>query len=146
MSPTSTAPPPDNPQRGRRIEYLPRMFRLTAEDALAAAVGAPSWVQRRRRLEAACERARRQIARAWRLTPPEAWPAAAAAWDLSKPNREIEAYNRWYPVERNLPMTPEFRDFVDEDGRWRPLPRLDAAWVLASFPAEGAGTDLGTGG
>jgi hypothetical protein len=138
--------PPGNPLEGKRIEYLPRLFRLTAADALAAAVGAPSWVQRRRRLEAACERARREIGRAWRHTPPAAWPAVAAGWDLSRPNREIEAYNRWYPVERNLPMTPEFRDFVDEGVRWRPLPLLDAAWVLAAFPAEGAGADRETGG
>ncbi|MBN1334635.1 MAG: hypothetical protein JXB39_01610 [Deltaproteobacteria bacterium] len=142
MTPPAAAPPPDHPLKGKRIEYLPRMFRLTAADALLAAAGAPAWVQRRRRVEAACERARRAIARAWRRTPPAEWPAVASTWDLSRPNREIVSYNRWYPVERNLPMTPEFRDFVDEDGRWRPLPLLDADWVLAAFPAEGAGADL----
>ena len=134
-----TSKPDANPFRGRPIAFLPRLFKLTQEERMRGAMGVPYWVHRRKRLEKKTENLRKDLERRWWITPPAAWADVAAGWDLSAVNREIERYNLYYPIERNLPMDPRSREMVDGDTRWIPRPPLDAAWILAEYPAEKAG-------
>jgi hypothetical protein len=63
------------------------------------------------------------------------WRAVAESWDFTAVNELIERHNRWYPVEARLAMDPRTRDFVKVGGRPYRREPLDAAWVLARFPA-----------
>src|SRR5204862_7927 len=63
------------------------------------------------------------------------WHAVAERWDFGDVNDLIERHNRWYPVESRLAMDPRSRDFVKVGGRPYQREPLDAAWVLARFPA-----------
>ena len=66
---------------------------------------------------------------------PKSWKRIAARWNFSEVNDLIERHNRWYPVEARLPMDPRSRDFVKVGGRDYRREPLDAAWILAHFPA-----------
>jgi len=131
--------PDTNPFRGRPLELRPLPFTLTMEEKMRGAMGVPSWVRRRRKLEISMEQLRTDLDRRWSLTATEDWTAIAQAWDLSPINREIERFNRFYPIERNLPLDPRTRKMFDGGVAWMPLPALDAAWILDAFPADGAG-------
>jgi hypothetical protein len=140
MSDGKHARPDDlNPFHGKPIEILPLPFKLDIGDRMKAAAGLPAWIARRKRLERSLARLRKELDNAWRLATPATWPDVAKAWDLGKFNREIEGFNKYYPIERNLPMDPRIRDFVEGDARWKPLHFFDTAWILAEFPPDGAG-------
>ena len=125
--------------RGRPVEILPLPFKLGLTERVRALAGAPSWVRRARRLERRQEALEAELELAWRRSDPVRWPQQAGAWDLAAMNAEIDAYNAMFPIERNLPMDPASRDFSWDGRPWRPRPRLDVAWILARFPAAGAG-------
>ena len=114
-------------------------FILSTEDRLKAAMGLPAWMQRRKRLERRMDRLRQELRMEWEVTSPSDWIELAKAWDLKILNEEIIEYNAYYPIERQLPMDPSLRDFVELGKRWRPLPLVDADWIMAEFPPRGAG-------
>ncbi len=64
------------------------------------------------------------------------WRDVAARWDFSDVNELIGQHNEWFPIERQLPMDPRTGDYVLIHGRSYRRQPLDAAWVLAEFPAE----------
>ena len=51
-------------------------------------------------------------------------------------NKLIDQHNRNFPAEARLPMDPKTRDFVRINGRPYQRRPLDAAWILAQFPAD----------
>lgn len=129
----------DNPFFGKPLELRPMAFKLTAEERMRGAMGVPAWILRRKRLERRMQALEHDLRVAWELTHPAAWEARARAWDLSAVNQEIDHFNRFYPIERNLPMDVRRREMVEGDTAWRPLPPLDPTWILERFPASGAG-------
>jgi hypothetical protein len=94
---------------------------------------------RRKRLERTLRQLRAELATAHAGSDPESWPLRAQAWDLSAIRREIESFNKYFPMERNLPMDPRIRDYVEGGERFVPLPLPDTAWILAEYPPEAAG-------
>jgi hypothetical protein len=54
----------------------------------------------------------------------------ARGWDLEDVNRLIDDHNRWYPIERRLPVDPASGDYLPVLGRSYRRPRLNAAWAL----------------
>jgi hypothetical protein len=65
----------------------------------------------------------------------EAWRRTAERWDFGDVNDLIDRHNRYYPIEARLAMDPRTRDFVKIGGRSYRREPLDAAWILARFPA-----------
>ncbi len=65
------------------------------------------------------------------------WRAIAAGWSFARVNRLIAEHNARYPVERSLPFDAAAGDYAAIGGRPYRRSRLDAAWVLRRFPAEG---------
>lgn len=55
---------------------------------------------------------------------------AARAWSFDEVNRLIDDHNRWYPIERRLPIDPATGEYLPVLGRSYRRPRLDAAWAL----------------
>jgi hypothetical protein len=64
------------------------------------------------------------------------WRAIAGGWDFGQTNALIAEHNEWYPVERDLPMSPRTRDYVLVNGRPYRRDELDADWVLRQFPVR----------
>ncbi len=130
---------------GRQLSRHARQYQRSLEGYLQAG-HRPRWMERlgeidfgvakeRRRLQRAyeslhaqCGDDRREFARRWHET--------ARTWAFDDVNELIGQHNEWYPVERNLPMDPRTRDYVLIHGRSYRREPLDAAWVLAEFPAE----------
>jgi hypothetical protein len=66
----------------------------------------------------------------------DAWRAWVASADTRTLNRLIDAHNRYFPAEANLPMSLHTGDYITFDGRdYRQAP-IDDAWLLARFPAD----------
>jgi hypothetical protein len=63
------------------------------------------------------------------------WREVAAGWDFAEVNRLIAEHNEWYPVERDLPMSPRTKDYVLVNGHSYRREPLGPAWVLERFPA-----------
>jgi hypothetical protein len=90
---------------------------------------------------AAQERALREAYQelAGAITDPELfarrWRWKAEHWNFASVNDLIARHNRFYPAEARLPMDPRTRDFVKVNGKPYRREPLDAAWVLARFPA-----------
>lgn len=128
-----------SPIPGREIEILPLPFRLTLHERMKAAMGLPAWIQRRHRLEGRFKSLRKDLARAYRTSSPLAWPEVAASWNLEKVNREISSYNKYFPIERDLPMDPQVLGYVEGGEAWKAMPLVDTDWILSEFPASLAG-------
>ena len=120
-----------------------RNFRPEADGYLASLGGPLPYMLRLREIEALTsghdralreerERLERTLSRA---ELPAVWRAVAEGWRFDEVNELIGRHNRWYPAESRLPMDPRRGDFVLVNGRDYRLPRLDAAWVLARYPA-----------
>jgi hypothetical protein len=134
----------ETPLHGKPLPQRARLERATLDRYLRAAGGPLAYMRRLRAIEAAIrehelalEERRAELRRtlpADRFT--DAWRAAAEAWDFGDVNALIEQHNRWYPVEAQLPMDPRTGEYRLVGGRpYRRRP-LDAAWVLARYPAE----------
>lgn len=105
----------------------------------------PRYVQRLREIERATEQHRERLERAFAAIQaahagdPEAFAAAwrvrAAAWDFAHVNALVDQHNRYYPIERDLPMDPRTGDYVPVSGRPYRREPLGTAWILARFPA-----------
>jgi len=63
-----------------------------------------------------------------------AWQAWIDAQDLTALQDEIEQYNKYFPIEANLPTDPETGQLVWLGRPWRQLTAPDAAIVLERHP------------
>jgi len=135
-----------SPLKGKRLERRLRNFR-PAVDTYVASLGGPlPYMQRLRQIELETEEHERRLAEAWNelaetcAGDPEAfarrWSARAARWRFDAVNELIARHNRWYPVEARLAMDPRSGDYVLIGGRPYRRRRLDATWILESFPPE----------
>src|SRR2546423_1905574 len=96
----------------------------------------PRYMQRAADIEKATRGHEDEFRRAY------AWPAArerwreiAADWDFRAVNELIREHNEWYPVERDLPMSPRTKDYVLVNGHDYRREELGPEWILARFPA-----------
>jgi hypothetical protein len=121
---------------GKPIRRRLRNFRAEPDSYLASLGGPLPYMQRLRLIddETAVHAERLAAAYAERRDG-AAWRRTAERWDFGDVNELIEKHNRWYPVEARLAMDPRSRDFVKVGGRSYRREPLDAAWVLARFPA-----------
>jgi hypothetical protein len=135
-----------NPLARQPIRQRLRNFRPDAAAQLAALGGPLAWMRRLRAIEIAVGLHEQQLAEA-RDTLREAcgadasrfareWRELAEGWDFGEVNELIERHNRHYPAESRLPMNPRTGDFVLVNGRPYTRAPLDAAWILARFPAD----------
>jgi hypothetical protein len=63
-----------------------------------------------------------------------AWKAHLARLPLGDLSERIEDYNRYFPVEANLPVDPATETYVWMGKPWSPVDPPDAAAVLARIP------------
>ncbi len=126
-----------NPLTGSPLRRRLRNFRPEADTYIASLGGPLPYMRRLRTIEGetAGHLARLAQAHAEHLGDPDGWRRVAEAWDFGDVNELIEKHNRWYPIEARLAMDPRSRDFVNVGGRPYTREPLDAAWVLARFPA-----------
>jgi hypothetical protein len=117
-------------------------------DAISGALvtGPRRYMVRLRRIELGLERLQDEVRAAWlalarqhRHSPARfarAWREWVAAVDATTLNALIDSHNRWYPVEAKLPMDVRTGNYITWDGRdYRHAP-VDAARLLAQFPAD----------
>jgi hypothetical protein len=126
-----------NPLTGRPLRRRIRNFRSEPDLYLASLGGPLPYMRRLRAIEAETATHVAELAEAYAEhgDDPEAWRRIAETWDFGEVNELIERHNRFFPIESRLPMDPRSRDFVKIAGRPYRRNPLDAAWVLAQFPA-----------
>jgi hypothetical protein len=136
-----------NPLAGEPVRQRLRNFRPDASAAIAALGGPTAWMRRLRAIELELQQHIDQLAEAREALLAETagdperfereWRELADRWDFGEVNELIERHNRHYPAESRLPMNPRTGDFVLINGRPYTREPLDAAWILARFPATG---------
>ena len=135
-----------SPLTGRPLRLRKRNFSPSVEGYALSIAGPPAYSQRLRQIEdeiAEHEQRLREALRSLRREerdPDERerrWRGIADRWSFHAVNDLIEKHNRWYPIEARLPMSPRTGDFVLVGGKPYRIAPLDAAWVLARFPANG---------
>lgn len=136
----------DEEDSGRALSRHARQYQRTLEGYLQAG-HRPRWMERLGEIDFAVARERRRLAAAHEALREECgddaaafarrWRETARAWRFDDVNELIGRHNEWFPIERRLPMDPRTRDYVLIHGRSYRREPLDAAWVLAEFPAEG---------
>lgn len=106
----------------------PRNFTITtAERVRAMAIGPPAWSRRLKRIEDLSALVVK-LARAGRMFAAEA--------RLKEIHQLVEAHNRYYPVEANLPFHPLTSQQLDGAGPWKPMPLPTIASLLAAAEPE----------
>jgi hypothetical protein len=126
-----------NPLTGRPLRRRIRNFRSEPDLYLAALGGPLPYMRRLRKIEEETAEQVELLAEAYAEhgSDPEAWRRIAETWDFGEVNELIEKHNRYFPIESRLRMDPRSRDFVKIAGKPYRREPLDAAWVLAQFPA-----------
>ena len=131
-----------SPLRGKPLERRPRLGPTSVESYFASLNGPLPYMVRLRRIEELVRAHVEALEAAWAALAGEApadlagrWRELAAAWDFSVVNELIDRHNRWYPAESRLPMDPSTGDYRLVGGRPYTREPLDAAWILARFPA-----------
>jgi len=126
-----------NPLAGKPLRRRLRNF-VAEPDSYFASLGGPlPYMRRLREIERETDRYLDQLAAAYdeHRDDPAAWQRIGERWDFGSVNELIEKHNRWFPAEARLKMNPRTRDFVEVGGKPYRLEPLDAAWILARFPA-----------
>jgi hypothetical protein len=133
------------PSKGRPLRQRLRNFRPDADSAIRALGGPTVWMRRLRAIEDELDRQEQQLDAAYRelsseVTEPDEfarlWTETARDWSFATLNELIERHNRNFPAEARLPMDPRTRDFVKLNGKPYTREPLDAAWILARWPAH----------
>src|SRR3954468_6512438 len=98
----------------------PGLARPSLPGYLVAAAGAPRFALRLLEIEAEEQRHRELLAAERRRLAAEAgadalafarsWRAVATTWSFDRINELIDQHNRWYPIERQLPLDPRTGD------------------------------------
>jgi hypothetical protein len=130
---------------GKPLSRRQRQTRRTLESYLRTGV-VPRYMQRlreieqeRRRQTAWLERAYRQLRERCAGDPDgfaQRWTEIARRWRFDRLNQLVREHNEWYPIERQLPMDPRTRDYVQVRGRSYRREELGPEWVLERFPAR----------
>jgi hypothetical protein len=111
---------------------------------LVGLVGAPRFAERGLEIEQRTASHHRRLADARReleLTYREGDLLAAAlrrlahTWCFDDVNALIDEHNRWFPIERNLPLDPATGEYVQVLGRSYRLGRLGPEWAAAAIAA-----------
>ena len=123
-----------NPLVGRPLRRRLRNFRAEPDNYIASLGGPLPYMRRLREIEALIDAHLERLEEAYAEREAD-WHEVAGRWDFGDVNDLIDRHNRWYPVEARLAMDPRSRDFVKIGGRPYQREPLDAAWVLARFPA-----------
>jgi hypothetical protein len=126
-----------NPLVGQPVRHRLRNFVADPYSYVASLGGPLPYMRRARRIdeEIQAHLDALEAAYAEHGVDPARWRRLADSWDFGETNELIAKHNRWYPAEARLPMNPRTRDFVDVGGRSYRRRPLDAAWILARFPA-----------
>jgi hypothetical protein len=127
-----------NPLVGKPLRRRLRNF-VVEPDSYFASLGGPlPYMRRLREIERETDRQLEALATAYaeHRHDPAGWRQVAERWDFGSVNELIEKHNRWFPAEARLRMDPRTRDFVKVGGKPYRREPLDAAWVLARFPAD----------
>jgi hypothetical protein len=96
----------------------------------------PRYMQRAAEIDKAVRRHEEALRRAYAAPGArERWRDIAETWDFEAVNELIRQHNEWYPVERDLPMSPRTKDYVLINGHSYRREELGPAWILARFPA-----------
>jgi hypothetical protein len=132
---------------GTPLEASSMPFIVPSEEISRAIVsGPPRFATRRRRIEQTVERLIVSARAAWlelateqRASPSRfarAWHAWVARVELEQLNRLIDANNRYYPIEARLRIDIRTGAYITFDGQEYRYEPVDAAWLLARFPAD----------
>jgi hypothetical protein len=125
-----------NPLTRRPLKRRIRRFHAEADRYLASLGGPLPYMLRLRQIDDTIDSHAARLAEAYaERSDAEAWRRAAERWDFGDVNDLIDRHNRYYPIEARLAMDPRTRDFVKIGGRSYRREPLDAAWILARFPA-----------
>jgi hypothetical protein len=129
-----------SPVAGRPLPVRPRLFKLEADSYIASLGGPLPYMARLREIDALTSEHERRLVGAYEACGGDegAWRELVLAWDFGEVNELIDRHNRWYPVERRLPMDPKTGDFALVNGRSYRRPPLDAAWALARTTSRAA--------
>src|SRR4051794_9044883 len=130
---------------GKPLSRRQRQTRRTLEAYLRAGV-VPRYMQRLREIDQETRRQTAWLERAYRqlrdrcADDPEdfarKWRSTAESWNFQGLNQLVREHNEWYPIERQLPMDPRTRDYVQIQGRSYRRAEVDRDWVLERFPAD----------
>jgi hypothetical protein len=123
---------------GKPLRRRLRNFRPESDTYVASLGGPLPYMQRLRAIEEETARHLEELAARYAEHGHDAtaWRRLAESWNFEAVNDLIDRHNRWFPVEARLAMDPRSRDFVKVGGRPYRREPLDAAWVLARFPAR----------
>jgi hypothetical protein len=111
---------------------------------LVGLAGIPRFAERAIEIEQRTATHRRRLAAAHgelRATYGEGDLLAAArrrlvrTWSFDDVNALVDEHNRWFPIERNLPLDPATGEYLPVLGRTHRLERLDADWATAVLSA-----------
>jgi hypothetical protein len=124
----------DKPTEERSSAAVARNFTISREEKIRAlAAGPPPYALRLRRiedLEVALVRALAELEAESGPIDEGALPVPIAE-DLEKLNRLIEDHNRYYPIEKCLPIDVRTRRLMDWGEPWAPMPRVEIETLLA---------------
>jgi hypothetical protein len=134
------------PYQGKRVAPRPQFFHRSPESYVASRGGPLPYMVRLREIAAQTDAHEARLAALWRdlahahRRDPAAfargWIRIAERWDFGAVNELIDKHNRFYPAESRLPMDVRRRDFALVNGEEYAIGPLDAAWILARFPAS----------
>lgn len=104
----------------------------TAERVAAAMIGPPPFAVRKRRIEDLYQALRETLAAAETTSVDDSLDEAgrdartrrALARNIQQINALIDDHNRYYPMERNLPIDVHTGEVLEGAEPWRPLPRV----------------------
>jgi hypothetical protein len=130
---------------GRPLSNRVRHLRRTMEGYLKAGAP-PRWMERISEIDRRLGQEKRSLAEAYAALQRECgrdgeafeqrWRALAEERRFDDLNELIRQHNDWYPIERDLPMDPRTRDYIQLHGRSYRRPELGPRWILEQFPAS----------
>jgi hypothetical protein len=127
-------PKPTKPTKEVQTLAPARNFALSLEQRIAAAMnGPPPYAARLRKIELLQDALMRDLAK-HEGVPSDSLPLALLR-NLERLNRLIEDHNRFFPIERNLPMDVATGDLMFRGERWRPMPRVSLEELRVQGPA-----------
>jgi hypothetical protein len=116
----------------------------TSQGLLIGLVGVPRFAERVLEIEGRTMSHRRRLVEARRELEAvygEGDLLAAAlrrltrSWCFADVNALIDEHNRWFPIERNLPLDPATGEYLPVLGRTHRLERLGSGWAAAAVSA-----------
>jgi len=108
-----------------------RNFTISLADQVRGAAGPPAYVERLKAIEDLEARFIDRVADAL-LEGDEEARRVVHTLDLSRLNKLIEANNRWYPTEANLPIDPHSGGYLLWGEPWTPRPTWTLDRLLAA--------------